>query len=242
MNDDLVYYLTERVQDLPKGLRSSADATIYLRRIVASQYLHLIEYYEAVLSSQALPLQRKKDFSNMEATSLEGQWSDKQLICSRLNRYIKDVATILLQLGVPIDNQQPSNVEPSWIDSAKDFKHIYAQLLVLKERADFLNGSLTALTSIIGNKRAIRETKTVKTLTLVAMIFIPLAFTAALLSMYDEFLPGKEKFWVFFAVSAPMVTAVFAATFLFDLGYDANGNWNWGVYQHHFKKKVKMLC
>jgi hypothetical protein len=241
MNDDLIYYLTERIQDLPNGLQSPEDATIYLRRIVASQYLHLIEYYEAVLSSQAFPLLRQKDFSNMQATSLEGQWSDKQLICSRLNRYIKDVAAILLELGVPLDNQQISHAEPSWVDSEKDFKYIHAQLLILKERADFLNGSLTALTGIIGNKRAIREAKTVKTLTLVAMLFIPLAFTAALLSMYDDFLPGKEKFWVFFAVSAPMVTTVFVVAFLFDLGYDANGDWDWGVHRHRFKKKVKML-
>ncbi|KAH7124953.1 hypothetical protein B0J13DRAFT_408027, partial [Dactylonectria estremocensis] len=204
-------------------------------RAILAHYLHLIEYNDAILSSMEFPLQRKDDFSAIDIASLEGQWSDIQLICSRCNRYIKDVSSIMLQLSISYEDPgtSGSNTTHSWTESKKDFQYIYMQLKVLKGRAEFLNESLTGLTGIIGNarslkeaKRSIREAKAVKTLTLVAMVFIPLSFTTGLFSMYDDYLPGRTRFSIFFAVSLPLIMLVFAATLMIDLGYDANGNWN----------------
>ncbi|KAJ3549633.1 hypothetical protein NM208_g406 [Fusarium decemcellulare] len=238
LHDDLCYYLMERLQNLPKKPKPTFDATLFPRKIIASHYLHLIEYNDATLSSMEFTLQRKDDFSAIDVASLEGRWSDIQLICSRCNRYIKDVSFIMLQLGISFEEPGASGFESTrvWTESHLDFQYIHMQLKVLKGRAEFLNESLTGLTGIIGNtrslkeaKRSIREAKTVKTLTLVAMVFIPLSFTTSLFSMYDDYLPGRRHFGIFFAVSVPLIIFVFAAAFVVDLGYDINGNWNFGT-------------
>jgi hypothetical protein len=214
------------------------DLTVFPKKIIASQYLQLIEYHSAILGSMEFPLQRKKDFHSVQTTLLEGQWSDIQLICSRCDRYLKDVEFIMLQLGIPRTEPDTSIAGLSWTDSCHaDFQHVYAQLKALKSRAVFFNESLTGLTGIIGNarslteaRRSIREAKTVKILTFLAMVFIPLSFTTGLFSMGEDYLPGKSSFWTFFAVSLPMVLFVFGIAVLLDLGYDEKGNWDLRVF------------
>lgn len=236
LREDLCYYFTECSRNLPDGVRSPVDATIFAKKIMASQYLLLIEYTDAILSDMESMLQRKEDFREIETTFLEGQWSDIQLVYSRCNRYLKDVSFILLQLGTPMEDPILSDTA-SWTESGVDFQYIYMRLRTLKDRSQVLNDSLTGLTGIIGNSRALveakrssREAKTVKTLTLVAMIFIPLGFTTGIFSMSDGYLPGKGQFWIFIAVSFPLVIVVFMVTFLFDLGYDTDGVWNFMTF------------
>jgi Mg2+ and Co2+ transporter CorA len=67
----------------------------------------------------------------------------------------------------------------------------------LKEHADSLNDALTGLMGIVSNPQAGREAKTVKILTIVALVFIPLSFTSGLFSMENECLPGEGRFWMF---------------------------------------------
>ena len=119
----------------------------------------------------------------------------------------------------------------------------------LKDRADSLNSAFTGLTGIVGNaqanreaelsvieaKRSVREAKSVKTLTLIAMIFIPLAFTSGLFSMSDKYIPGGSNFWIFFATSIPLVILVFVVAFFFDLGYDEEGLWSGSTFLKSFK-------
>lgn len=89
------------------------------------------------------------------------------------------------------------------------------------------------LAGIAGNQRALREAKRslkeakgIKTLTLLGMVFIPLAFCTGLFSMNDQYLPGTASFWIYFAVSIPLIVAVFLFAFLINLGYDTEGEWN----------------
>ena len=68
--------------------------------------------------------------------------------------------------------------------------------------------------------RSVKEAESTKTLTAVGLVFIPIAYTCALFSMGDQFLPGSNLFWVYFAVSTPLIFLVFAGTFVIYLGYD----------------------
>lgn len=196
----------------------------------------LIEYMDSILYNMESVIQKREDFRGIETSSLEGQWSDIQLVCSRCKRFIKDLSFILLQFRIPLDDPLISRRSP-WTDSKVDFQYIYKRLTSLQERADLCNQSLTSVTGIIGNaralteaKRSIREAKTVKTLTLIAMVFIPLGFTTGIFSMSEEYLPGKKDFWVFFSVSIPIVVVVFIIAFVIDLGYDVDGNWGFKTF------------
>jgi hypothetical protein len=58
------------------------------------------------------------------------------------------------------------------------------------------------------------------------MVFIPLAFCTGIFSMNDHYLPGTASFWIYFAVSIPLIVIVFLVAFLIALGYDNEGEWN----------------
>ena len=118
--------------------------------------------------------------------------------------------------------------------SAKDFQLIYSRLRGLKTRYEVLLGSITALAGIAGNrqalaeaKRSFREAKNVKILTLIGMVFIPLAFICGLFSMNDNFLPGSSEFWVYWAAAVPLIVVVFLGSVVANRGYDDDaGTWN----------------
>lgn len=59
------------------------------------------------------------------------------------------------------------------------------------------NTSMTGLASIAGNRQALEESKRVKRLNLLALLFIPLAYTSSLFSMQDNYALNKQKFWVY---------------------------------------------
>jgi hypothetical protein len=206
-------------------------------RIIASHYLLLLGNYDGIICGREFPLSRRKNFSAREIANLEEQWSIIQLIRSSLDRYIQNVSLIMVQFNMPFET--PGSSGPTKTPAgSQDFQYIYMQLRVLKSRADLLNESFTGLTSIVGNKRSIREAKRVKTLTLVALVFIPLSFTSALFSMYDNFLPGREQFWIFWVVALPLVIAVFALTIFLNYGYDDNGTWRpWMLWKERHSRQ-----
>ncbi|PNP78652.1 hypothetical protein FNYG_07998 [Fusarium nygamai] len=219
--------------------KSSIDIEKIAIKIITSHYLLLMDYFDGIIYAREFPLSRKTNFSTQETLNMEEQWSAIQLIRSSLSRYIQNVSLTMVQLRIPFEDPGSTDPAPNPLSSEfqQDFQYIYMQLRVLKTRADLLNESLTGLTGILGNKRSIREAKTVKTLTLVALIFIPLSFTSALFSMSDEFLPGRESFWVFWVVSLPLVIAVLALATILDFGYDDNGTWRPKTYLSILKEK-----
>ncbi|KAF5567599.1 hypothetical protein FPHYL_3222 [Fusarium phyllophilum] len=236
---DLRYYLTQRAQEMLSEENSSIDIEKITIRIISSHYLLLVDYFDGIMNDREFPLSRKKNFSTQETLNMEEEWSTIQLIRGSLSLYTQNISWIMVQLRIPFEDPGSTNSTPNSLSSdfQQDFQYIYMQLRVLKARADLLNESLTGLTGILGNKRSIREAKTVKTLTLVALIFIPLSFTSALFSMYDDFLPGRERFWVFWVVSLPLVIAVLVLATILDFGYDDNGTWRPTIYLSIWKEK-----
>jgi hypothetical protein len=81
----------------------------------------------------------------------------------------------------------------------------------------------------------------VKILTLVALIFVPLSFTSGLFSMGDDYLPGRDQFWVFFAVAIPLIILIFAIAELIDLGHGRDGVWSGQNYARRVKDWVARL-
>jgi Mg2+ and Co2+ transporter CorA len=98
----------------------------------------------------------------------------------------------MLSLGYPLDGQVNSSARlqaSTWKDCEKDFQYVYFRLKILKERADNLMQAMTGLASIAGNRQNLEEAKRVKRLNLLALLFIPLAYTSSLFSMQDNYAP-----------------------------------------------------
>lgn len=68
--------------------------------------------------------------------------------------------------------------------------------------------ALSALSLLEAQHSVLKADLTIR-LSTVALIFVPLSFTASLLSMSDDFLPGKGLFWVYWVVSVPLIGGLF---------------------------------
>jgi hypothetical protein len=232
MRDDLVYYFNTHYAILP-SLSSPKIAALFLKKITASHYMQLHHSIRSIVSSQEWNISRRGNLSSGEVGFVEGQWFDFQALNRRCTEYCEDVERILLVLDRKAES--PDFPEAAdWMDSNKDFQLIHARLKALKARYEVLLGSITALAGIAGNrqslaeaKRSFREAKNVKILTLIGMVFIPLAFICGLFSMNDNFLPGSSEFWVYWASAVPLIVIVFLGSVVANWGYDDDaGTWS----------------
>jgi hypothetical protein len=72
------------------------------------------------------------------------------------------------------------------------------------------------MVQIVDSRRlcSLPETANVTRLTYLAIIFVPLSFTASLFSMNTEIAPGSRGFWIHFCVAIPLTLVSFLATLL----------------------------
>jgi Mg2+ and Co2+ transporter CorA len=107
-----------------------------------------------------------------------------------------------------LDTLEPGD-PAKWVNTRKDFKAIELRLLQLKAKSDNLIASFGGLASMVSNRQSLVEARTVRLLTILGMTFLPLSFTSGLFSMAGSFTPGGSQFWVYFAVSIPLVLLIF---------------------------------
>jgi hypothetical protein len=101
---------------------------------------------------------------------------------------------------------------------------------MLKDRADALVDSMTGLSGIVGNKQALKRAKSSRALAIIGLVFIPLAYTSALFSMSEQYSPGADYFWIYFAVSIPLMVIVFLSARLSE-HLDGNANWSFEEFE-----------
>ncbi|KAF3903292.1 hypothetical protein ABW20_dc0110438 [Dactylellina cionopaga] len=150
---------------------------------------------------------------------VEQQWSDNQAMERRLNEYSDDLEDIMIKTGIRFENPSPDSIRTSnWLEADADYQFLRLKFQSLKSRAERLNVATSGLAGIVGNRQihqeqelSLRETQRTKALTLVGLVFIPLAYTATLFSMNERYMPGESKFCVYFVVSALLVFAVILA-------------------------------
>jgi hypothetical protein len=235
LRGDLNYYLQHHARDFGTLADDPKIISKIVQKIVASHMQHVLTYTAGLLMSFEWPLLRKDDLSNINMTRTEGMWSAIQTNSRRCADIVHNLEENMLALGIA---PEKSKERPtlSWINSDEDFRHLLQRAKDLKEHADSLNDALTGLMGIVGNAQAGRETKTVKILTLIALVFIPLSFTSGLFSMGDEYLPGERRFWTFFAVSIPLILIIFAIAGLVDIGYGRDSVWSPQNYVQVFQE------
>ena len=184
----------------------------------------MIEVIQSVLA-------RRQGSTGFALTAIEEQWSDVQVLERRIGEYKDDLETIMLQLRIPFVNPALNNT--GWKESIADFQFLRLRFREISERANALNGSIAALAGLTNNRqameaqelalkaaeRSISEAKSVKALTTVGIVFIPLAFVASLFSMSDPFRPGERLFWMYFVVSVPLLGLIVLAYRILEQGY-----------------------
>ncbi|KAH7159356.1 hypothetical protein DER46DRAFT_611594 [Fusarium sp. MPI-SDFR-AT-0072] len=111
----------------------------------------------------------------------------------------------LERLGINLAQPEDPKLLPITLhDVQKDFLTIAPRLRSYRERVDNLSGIPDQLSSLHAAFKGIDDGAFGLRLSIFAAIVFPITLVAAVLSMGDEFLPGKSKFWIFFATSIPL--------------------------------------
>lgn len=205
--DTLVfYYFKHAATHLVTSPRPNS-ATLFAQKLVAAQYMLLIEYQRFLLMEL-----RKPNLEDSASTTVESAWGNLQTFRRRLANHQRHVALATAALGLGSSANPSSQAYGDWRDTAVDFEHIAAELQRLSERAENLLGSFIGLASMVGNRQSLDEARSVRVLTVLGMTFLPLSLVASLLSMGGAFLPGEGMFWVYWAAALPFVLLVYAVS------------------------------
>jgi CorA-like Mg2+ transporter protein len=243
MLDDLCFYFIHHTDHLG-DLSDPSSTSLFLKKIILAHWVKLLDYFEGVLRKLRDSEWRQAglgDYDSFRRGEASEQWSSLHVASHRLAEHIDELERTIVQLGIPLarfDNPEPHSQVGKACD--QDFLYLHHRFSTLKRRTDNLVNSAIGLAGIVSNKtaireaelslrearRSIREAKNVKVLTVIAMFFIPLAFTSGLFSMSDRFSPGSDQFWVFWAVSVPLVLSVFVVAWVMQLGYDDAAVWS----------------
>ena len=207
---------------------------------------------------------RQIDLSRFSIEEVEAQWSDAQTLEKGMSQYARDLTGAMTELRIPRKEEEDegeardpnfsSEVDSNgWENTVSDFQVLYRRCRVLEQHTEMLDSSITALASMAGNRHAlktqqlsrataemsVREAKRARGLVLVGLVFFPLAYTASLFSMADPFRPGQSRFWMYFAVSLPIVVIFVLGYYLFDMGFsETNSEWrlaNFGMRMRRWR-------
>ncbi|KAK4659571.1 hypothetical protein QC762_111470 [Podospora pseudocomata] len=214
--DDLCFYLDHH-WDLFDSHGTDLVLTL-AQKIVASHYRQHVGFLQTYISHVQHSMSRQENLEYFNTTAVEKQWSDVQSYERRLSYYCIDLESIMIQCRIPF--QAPNVLSGSGSSSEADFQFLYMALKDVRRRVELLSSSITGLAGMAGNRQAVeeqvlsrQEATSVKALTVVGLVFIPLGFVASLFGMEDWFAPGGERFWMYWAVAVPVSVVAFGLYF-----------------------------
>jgi hypothetical protein len=220
--EDICFYLTEHAEDLNLSLEDPSIATIFLKKIAASNWLQLVDYFSFSAHNLEHHFSRNEHFNVFTIKTMERWWADLHMWHRRCVLHCEEVEAILVALRIPEDWMPNGEIEANAMDSGEDFAYIYKRLLWIKHRFELLMNSATGLNAIAGNKEAaaqnsrftqrareeskrfVQEARKASILTFLATVFVPLAVTAGIFSMSADWAPGDDKFGYYWAISLPV--------------------------------------
>ena len=210
--DDIIWYWSRAATDaqILSAQSDMAMSAIFLKKSVASNWNVMLEFVWAKLSEferdVRSPTVSKKEIQQDPLDQLTEILTAVGLFRRRLFWYLDEVESNLRSVGITVDKESD--------DEGKE-------LLLVLERLQRFNVKVESLTSVVTGILTVRqadisqkEAKLVSRLTFVALVFIPLSFTASIFSMGGNFLPGSSLFWVYFAAAVPITCIVLALAWL----------------------------
>ncbi|KAI1874125.1 uncharacterized protein JN550_002704 [Neoarthrinium moseri] len=253
--NDLIYYLT--VEQRHVDITSPATSVhVFAHKIIASHYLKHSEHLRATLWHAQRGLNRRHELNSLTMDQVEDLWSDIQAWERRMGEYCEALELIMLQIGIPLETPGSTHSfskRMDWKDSTVDYQFLLMRFRELRHITECLNSAITGLANIAGNraafkeqqlaaqeaKRNIRETKRTKAITLLGLVFIPLAYVSSLFSMGEPFRPGDTQFWVYFVASVPLIALTLLAYCALDWGYsDDSADWSPKTFSKHLQVRV----
>ncbi|KAH8891970.1 hypothetical protein GQ53DRAFT_806349 [Thozetella sp. PMI_491] len=204
--DDLVFYWK---QAQPPNFNQTAPTLFslayYPLKIIAAEWMSLVD-----ITSNCLKVYEYSSSGNhdditkldSDLLSLQG-WSRRCMQNShKLHAAIKFLQALSVA-GTDLDEEAHQRVLLT-----EDFKHIDAMLGLYSARLEAMVPVVTSLVQIGDARRSLSQGKNVNRLTLLALLFVPLAFVSGILSMSDE-APNSTMISLYFEVAIPITIGVY---------------------------------
>ncbi|KAK0732156.1 hypothetical protein B0H67DRAFT_525736 [Lasiosphaeris hirsuta] len=217
--DELVYHWTRLA---PKDLiaetnKKSSNAAYYLVKHVAQHWVNLLELINCTVAKGEY---FSDDYQAKIDDTLSGQEWKAELI--RINQITNDINYMrrqmnhfwrammlnLERLGVQLGCEQvDKNVSLALRGAQMDFLTIHTRMQPLRQRVEHMTAIANDLANLRASFKGIYDGEFSLRLAIFASIVFPLILVASILSMGEDFLPGKSKFWIFWVSSVPFVVA-----------------------------------
>ena len=223
MLEDICFYFMHHAKQLEGFKDEPKIATVFLKKIAASNWMHLADTYDNRTHNLEHHFSRNDSFNVFTIPTIERWWGDIHSWHRCCVQHCEEVNAILTVLRVTPDCLSRNQDASHPMDCHEDFVSIYKRLLWTKSRFEHLLSSATGLNAIAGNKEAIaqneqysrrareeserslQEARKASILTFLATVFVPLAVTAGIFSMSPEWAPGGDKFVYYWAITLPLV-------------------------------------
>ena len=236
MFEDLRFYIEQHFRHLDGN---DPDMVLCLaQKIVASHYRKHIGFLHSLVSHVQHSMSRQEKLEVFNPTDVEKQWSDVQSYERRLSYFCTDLESIMLQCRIPFS--PPNAAAKAWYNTEADFQFLHMTIKDVRRRGELLSSSITGLAGIARGRQAVeeqtlsrQEATSVKTLTFVGLVFIPLGFAAALCGIPAPYGPGNAQFRVYFILALPLSAITFVTYFVFGRSLARGGKWELRKHSHN---------
>lgn len=213
--DEQVFYWTKVASSslVSETNRDSSNTAYYLLKHLAQHWTNQLELINCTLAKGEY---LSDDFqARIDEATTGSQWKAELVKINTINTDInymrrqmhyfwRAMFLNLEHLGIQLGSEQIDKNLPLALRGAQqDFLTVSARLEPLRQRVDALSAIANDLANLKAAFKGIQDSDFGTRLSLFASVIFPLTLVASILSMGDNFLPGKNKFWVFWASSLP---------------------------------------
>ena len=206
--DDILFYYRESQQPNHQTIGDIADLT---KKIALSNWTNFQLYIRKHSTFLEYKLEEFQETHGSKKKFTGLQWLEQNIdhVNSwkrRCSHYCDYVETNLVELNVtPSPSLDMSTPTTNLNGSLQDWASLLGRLRMWKDRTATINSAVLNPLSILESSKFLDEARNSRLLAVLGTIFLPLSLTSSILSMGDDFLPGNRKFWVYFAVSLPLL-------------------------------------
>ncbi|KUL83567.1 hypothetical protein ZTR_10547 [Talaromyces verruculosus] len=218
---DIAYYWlhASSSNQLTSALSSPYETTIFLRRIIICMLNGTLRRYYFDLSQHETKLWVMQRMIDPNLTDTEknqylgdfiGVMNEINKIRRRMNWFSHEMTTNLEVLNLVMDH--PYRI-PDHRPEDRDFIVIRDKFLSYRKWSEKLLDITSAHLALMETENSISDSKALSRLTILGSLFIPVSFVCSFFSMNGDFAVGATKFWVYFAVTLPLVVAILVIVF-----------------------------
>jgi Mg2+ and Co2+ transporter CorA len=139
-----------------------------------------------------------------------GVMNEISKIRRRMNWFSHEMSTNLEYLDLIAEH--PYRI-PNHRAEDRDFIIIHDKFLSYRKWSEKLLDITSAHLALMETEKSISDSKALSRLTILGSFFVPVSFDCSFFSMNGDFAVGETKFWVYFAVTLPLIVVILVIVF-----------------------------